>query len=126
MGETPPSLNLVVIRSRDINQAVRFYEILGLVFEKHAHGNGPEHYSSEINGMVFEIYPEQSAGATSSVRLGFQVENIEVAVKAIQGLGLTIVSPPKNSEWGRRAVVQDFDGHKVELLTPLNHDKTVD
>ena len=27
-----------------------------------------------------------------------------------------VLSPPKDSEWGRRAVVTDPDGHRVELL----------
>lgn len=48
-------LNLVVLRSLDIERARTFYEVLGLVFTKHAHGKGPEHLSAEIAGAVFEI-----------------------------------------------------------------------
>ena len=54
------SLNLVVIRSPDIERACRFYSALGLAFTKHAHGTGPEHYACEIGGIVFEIYPRKS------------------------------------------------------------------
>lgn len=50
-------INLLVIRSPDIDRAVCFYEVLGLSFEKHAHGNGPLHYACESDGFVFEIYP---------------------------------------------------------------------
>lgn len=39
--------------------------------------------------------------------------------KTIEGRSELIVSSPADSEWGRRAVVKDLDGHTVELLTPL-------
>jgi len=32
--------------------------------------------------------------------------------------GANVVSAPSDSEWGRRAVLKDFDGHTVELATP--------
>jgi hypothetical protein len=38
-------------------------------------------------------------------------------------VGAEVVSPVADSEWGRRAVVKDFDGHVVELLTPPHRDK---
>ena len=31
--------------------------------------------------------------------------------------GAEVVTPPSDSEWGRRAVVKDLDGHIVELVT---------
>lgn len=117
MDQRFPILNLVVIRSRNMDRAVQFYETLGLVFEKHAHGNGPEHYAAETGGAVFEIYPEKSAGATTAVRLGFRVNDVDDTVQKIQELGLPVTLSPVDSQWGRRAVVQDFDGHKIELLT---------
>src|SRR4051812_27334640 len=51
------SLNLLVIRSPDIDRSARFYELLGLSFTKHAHGTGPVHYAGELGSAVFEIYP---------------------------------------------------------------------
>ena len=53
------ALNLVVIRAEDIDRAAAFYGLLGLEFQKHRHGSGPEHYASEERGIVFEIYPRQ-------------------------------------------------------------------
>ena len=110
------SLNLVVIRSPDIERACRFYAALGLVFTKHGHGTGPEHYACEMDGFVFEIYPRQSEGdSTSATRLGFRVPSVDAAVAALVELGAKMVSPAKESPWGRRAVVDDVDGHRVEL-----------
>lgn len=41
--QSPPLLNLVVIRSVDLDRAEKFYNALGLLFERHSHGIGPEH-----------------------------------------------------------------------------------
>ena len=112
-------LNLVVLRSADIDRAAQFYGTLGLEFTKHRHGTGPEHYACELGDAVFEIYPRQSdRDGTSSIRIGFRVASVEALVAQLQEAGARIVSPPTNSPWGRRAVVADPDGHKVELTQP--------
>jgi hypothetical protein len=54
---TEIQLNLVVIRSHDINKSVLFCQKLGLNFIKHQHGSGLEHFVSEGSLITFEIYP---------------------------------------------------------------------
>lgn len=110
------SLNLVVIRAADMERAAAFYRLLGLTFQKHRHGSGPEHFACEMGQSVFEIYPRKDkTDSTASVRLGFSVASLHKVVAELQAAGATIVSPPKDSPWGRRAVVDDPDGHRVEL-----------
>jgi hypothetical protein len=114
-----PMLNLVVIRSSDADRATNFYSKLGLTFTKHRHGNGPEHYSAVTAGVVFEIYPQSGTGSSSlGTRIGFTVPSVDDAIKALGDDAAAIESPAKDSEWGRRAVVADPDGHRVELLQP--------
>jgi lactoylglutathione lyase len=109
-------LNLLTIRSTDIDRAVRFYETLGLRFQKHSHGNGPEHYCSEDAGLAFEIYPlEPNKLPTTDTRLGFSVTSVDLATAKLADLGARLITGPTNSPWGRRAVIADFDGHRVEL-----------
>jgi hypothetical protein len=111
-------LNLVVLRSHNIERAVLFYREIGMTFTKHAHGNGPEHYSRDAGGVIFEIYPEASQPATTiGARIGFRVESVDAVIARLAAAGAQIVSSPRDSEWGRRAVVKDFDGHSVELLS---------
>lgn len=115
-----PSLSLVVIRSRDIDRSAQFYSAIGLQLEKHRHGSGPYHFVYEQAGMVFEIYPAQNdTGSTASVRLGFQVAAVDSIVQMLVREGVTVLSSPKTSPWGRRAVVEDPDGHSVELIEPV-------
>ncbi len=118
MTSFAPRLNLLVLRSPDMHRAVEFYRALGLVFTLHAHGSGPEHYSTELSGTVLEIYPlTAKSSPTTGTRLGFAVEFVERLVSSLAARGAEIVSPPTDSEWGRRAVVRDFDGHTIELVS---------
>lgn len=110
------SISLVMIRSTNLERASGFYSTLGLEFTAHRHGSGPEHLACEMDGFVFEIYPRKDdSDSTASVRIGFRVPSVDAALEQLQGIGAKIVSPAKASEWGRRAVVDDFDGHRVEL-----------
>ena len=80
----PATINLVVIRSKDIDRAKLFYENLGLQFTKHQHGKGSEHFASTIGNVVFEIYPlRDSDHPTTSVRLGFSVESCDDATRKL-------------------------------------------
>lgn len=109
-------LNLVVIQSSNIEQAAMFYQRLGLSFIKHKHGNGLEHFASELGGVTFEIYPCRTGTvAKTAVRLGFRVSFVDSLAHELEQYGALIVSPPADSVWGRRAVVADPDGHRVEL-----------
>jgi lactoylglutathione lyase len=112
-----PTLSLVVLRSSNLERAVAFYSCFGLQFTKHRHGTGPEHFSAELSGCVFELYPESVNGpSTLGSRIGFTVTSVDAAIAALKEFPAAVVSPAKYSEWGRRAVVADPDGHRVELL----------
>jgi predicted enzyme related to lactoylglutathione lyase len=67
-------------------------------------------------GVLLEIYPAGTLPATTSVRLGFCVQSVCDTIGALQALGAVILAPAKAGEWGLRAVVEDFDGHRVELV----------
>ena len=111
------ALNLIVLRSSDIERAVAFYTRLGLKFQKHRHGNGPEHFAAELQGGVFELYSMVPEGAsTLGTRIGFKVPSIDTIIAALGDYPSAVLSPPKDSEWGRRTVLADPDGHRVELL----------
>jgi len=109
-------LNLIVIRSNNLDQAAQFYHNLGLDFVRHRHGQGAEHLSSMIGNTIFEIYPRMSAiDRTTATRIGFRVGAWEGLIDRLQQAGGTVVTPMHDSDWGRRVVIADPDGHRVEL-----------
>lgn len=108
--------NLIVIRSENAERACSFYSALGLSFNKHRHGNGPEHYAAELEGCTFEIYPlAADRPPTTETRIGFAVEEVEVTFSELLRAGGESISKPWLSDWGPRAVVRDLDGHRIEL-----------
>jgi lactoylglutathione lyase len=111
------ALNLVVLRSSDIARAAEFYTKLGLRFTRHQHGNGPEHFAAELGSGVFELYPVAPDGpSTLGTRVGFSVPSLDAAIASLAAYPGAILAAPKDSPWGRRAVIADPDGHRVELL----------
>jgi lactoylglutathione lyase len=112
--------NLVVLRSRDLEWAHSFYGALGLEFVRHSHGSGPVHLTCESGGHVFKNYPlTDEAIPTTSTRVGFSVPSVDAVYDKLIASGGRSVSRPKPSEWGRRAVVADPDGHRVEISERL-------
>ena len=112
-----PSLSLVLIRSTDPEKLAAFYAHLGMSFAKHRHGSGPEHFSAELgSGGVFEIYPRKAEDkATSATRIGFCVDSVTDACSSSILNGGRLVSEPKIGAWGMRAVIDDPEGHRIEL-----------
>ena len=110
-------ISLVVIKTDKIQQQFEFYSALGLQFDYHKHGNGPNHYASIGNKPVIEIYPLPKGvlQPDNTTRLGFTVEDLGKLVQNLRNKGIKIVSEPSNTEWGYSAVVQDLDGRKIEL-----------
>ncbi len=110
------ALNLIVIRVKDLERSRGFYETLGINFFYEQHGNGEKHLSAMLEQIVFEIYPSSNNIDISQIRLGFRVSSVDKTIEALQAIETVIVSPPKDSQWGRRAVILDPDGYKVELV----------
>ena len=91
MFAAPPVANLLVIRSSDIDRAVTFYQQMGMLFDRHSHGNGPEHFASNICGFVFEIYPQRNAeDVTTNVRIGFNVDDADGVIDLLTKLMLQL------------------------------------
>jgi len=109
-------LNLVVLRALDPEGLIPIYEALGCKFESEQHGNGPQHFSCDVDGLVLEIYPRTADDErTTAVRVGFVVGDLDHALDAAVAAGGRVVSPAKHTQWGRRAVLVDSEGHKLEL-----------
>lgn len=120
---TQISLALLVLRTSHMEASLAFYRAIGLSLVEEKHGSGPIHYSCQMGETVVEIYPETAqeildyrrGGATM---LGFRVESLKTTVIAIEQTGARLLSPPKATAWGRRAVALDPDGRAVELNEP--------
>ena len=96
---TDATLNLVVLRSAKLDRSVGFYSKLGLKFTRHRHGSAPEHFSAELPGAAFELYPLSADGPSSlGTRIGFRVPSVEAAIATLASYPGAMVSPPIDSE----------------------------
>src|SRR5947208_3160393 len=115
MPMTAVELNLVVLRSADLDRAASFYGLLGLTFVRERHGSGPEHLACQLGSVVLEIYPQADGTGTAAMGVGFRAPSVAAAVAAVRKAGAVVLSPPKDSPWGCRAVLADPDGHRIEI-----------
>lgn len=108
-------LNLIVLKTRQLAQLRSFYSALGLTFVEEKHGDGPPHLSARVGEVVIELYPlaADARAADATTRLGFSVPNLD---EVLASLGPAVGGGPRETAWGRRAVVRDPDGRKVELV----------
>jgi len=107
------SLNLLVIRCGNIERSKAFYELFGMAFAQHQHGNGPKHYASEDDSGVFEIYPTEG-GALDQTGLGFvsgDLDGLHMLLRRNQFAPREI----RDTELGRMFVVRDPDGRRIEV-----------
>src|SRR5690349_5703174 len=114
------SLTLLVLKTRQVEQLRRFYQTFGIALVEEQHGKGPVHFAGRAGAVVIEVYPlpEDGSPVDSSTRLGFAVKNVAEVIRALEGTGTKVVTPPKETPWGFQAVVKDPDGRSVELTQP--------
>ncbi len=113
-------LSLLVLRTSHIEEMLGVYRALGLAFAQEQHSNGPLHHSCDLGGTVLEIYPGNEGQtvdrkASGATMLGFRVPSVHATLSTLQSLGVSVLTPPKNSPWGRRAVIADPDGRAIEI-----------
>ena len=75
-------LSYLVLYSPDIEKLRQFYEKIGLQFKQEQHGKGPVHYSTQVEGIVLEIYPHGD-DRPKKQRIGFTIPNLEITVNQI-------------------------------------------
>lgn len=77
-------INLIVIRTANLDIILKFYNMLGLCFIEEKHGNGPIHYSCSLDGVVLEIYPATNAyPVDQSTSLGFSIPSITTMIEQL-------------------------------------------
>jgi transcriptional regulator with XRE-family HTH domain len=117
-AEPPGRVNLLVIRTQNLERARTFYSQLGLEFHREKHARGPLHYSCALDGMVLELYPTDTP--PSPVRLGLRVPAISRAMEDLVSSGCLHETPSyiSRDSGTRVCIIRDPDGNTLEL-SPL-------
>lgn len=114
------TVNLLVLRCKDIEFTRRFYEHLGLAFVEEKHGTGPRHYVWENVGFVLELYQAAEGQPPDNVRIGFSTPLLaDLAGDLRHNSDVNIVKQPYATADRLVMLLQDPDGRKVEVSQPL-------
>jgi len=115
------TVNLLVLRCKDIEVTRRFYEQLGLAFVEEKHGSGPQHYAWASGNFVLELYTAAEGQAPDNVRIGFSIPLLaDLAGDLRHNSSVTIVKQPYATADRLVMLLQDPDGRKVEVSQPLH------
>jgi len=127
------------LRVRDIERSLKFYtEILGMEVVEHLESFEPTRGKAVIlrspgSSQLLELnwYEEGSRFGTAYVNgdeldhLGFEVEDLEDAVKRLEEEGVEVVVRPGTIGGWREAFVKDPDGIWIELVQRKKSTKVV-
>jgi lactoylglutathione lyase len=102
-------LNLIVLKSGDIDKTRKFYEMLGCQFIEERHGDGPRHYSSAINDVVLEIY--QGKVANEGITIGFCVSDLSYIKNSLFAVGGSVITEPSPDK--PYLIIRDIDGRTI-------------
>ncbi len=114
----------VLLRPRDLDASVRFYEAgLGLVRYRewgHPPQRGIVYF---LGGGFLELTEGGHSEAPAGVRLWLQVADVEAAARELGDRGISIAAAPERKPWGLIEMsVVDPDGLELILIeTPLDH-----
>jgi hypothetical protein len=112
-------INLLVLRSRNMEKLKLFYGSIGIEFTTERHGEGAVHYAAQLDNAVFEIYPCRQNEQPDNCRLGLTVESLADCLKQLRLTDAKIISEPMELNGYLRAVVEDPEKRKVELRQAL-------
>jgi len=113
----------ITVNTPNLENMVRFYEILGCEFDKVKVSIGGELFRSSIRGFELSLMSIQSAqtGGYPKVMMGFRIHDLEKKVKQMTAIpGVIMILDPTDMPDGKKAILQDPDGHSVELLADVS------
>ena len=109
------SFNLLVLKAINPKNLAKSWSTFGLEFVEESHDEGPVHYACNVGSIVLEIYPRETQEAsTQGVRFGIIVDDLRDIVSNLPN-DMTLLEPVRSFDFGRRAVILDSEGHKIEL-----------
>lgn len=105
------ALAYVILRTTRLEELREFYErVFDVSFVLEQHGDGPQHYSLQLEGVVLELYPTKKEKG-SSEGLGFVVDDLARLCERIDPK--YICKDRQETGRGRLIGLKDPDGRKV-------------
>ncbi len=105
-------LGFVALRCADLEASRAFYELVGLAFVEEQHGSGPRHLSSDVAGVVVELYPAKATGDRADLAtIGLTVADLAQVERRLRDAGLVT----RWADGSATVVATDPDGRRVRI-----------
>jgi catechol 2,3-dioxygenase-like lactoylglutathione lyase family enzyme len=118
-------LSAVLLVSKDPERLAHFYrDVLGIPLEEERHDDTAKHYGCTLGDLHFAIHPaenftasdpEQTAPGVGSVKLAFEIFDMEGFLEHIRGRGVEPLYPPKPLGSSLITALRDPDGNEIEF-----------
>jgi len=118
-------LSAVLLVSKDPEKLAQFYRnVIGIPLEEEQHDDTMKHYGCELGDLHFAIHPVENFAASDpnnatqgvgSVKLAFEIFDMEGFLKHIQALGVEPLYPPKSLGSSLITALLDPDGNEIEF-----------
>lgn len=112
----------IILNSKQPENLVRFYTVLGFQFEKKSVDKGSTVWLGKSPQLYLEIFGIQESFSEKSpnVQLAFEVNDVKALIQQAKDLGAQIMVDPMNVKNGIMGIAMDPDGRSVELFQPQN------
>lgn len=128
MSQRPTEfLSAVLLVSRDPARLARFYrEVIGVELKEEEHDETQPHYGGQLGDLHFAIHPlenfagiesegSESEPQTGSVKLAFEIFDMEEFLTRLRMHGVEPLYPPKPLGTSVITAVRDPDGNVIEF-----------
>ena len=109
----------ITLNTPNLQNMVRFYEILGCQFNKVKISVGGELFRSVLKEFELSLMSIPSAELTKNpkVMMGFRVQDLDKKIAGLSMIpGVIVILEPTLMADGKKAIVLDPDGQSIELL----------
>ncbi|MGZ3696281.1 MAG: VOC family protein [Bdellovibrionota bacterium] len=113
-------VSAILLTSKNHEKLAAFYkDVVGIPLEDEEHGETLKHYGCELGDLHFAIHPvenfdDQSHGV-GSIKLAFEVFDMEAHVKKLEKHGVKLLYPPKKMGPMLITAIKDPDGNLIEF-----------
>jgi predicted enzyme related to lactoylglutathione lyase len=113
-------LSAVLLVSKNHDRLAQFYkDVVGIPLEDEQHGDTLKHYGCELGDLHFAIHPvenfQDSNHGIGSVKLAFEVFNMDAHLKKLKSHGIEPLYPPKKMGPMLITAIKDPDGNHIEF-----------
>jgi catechol 2,3-dioxygenase-like lactoylglutathione lyase family enzyme len=113
-------LSAVLLVSDNPKRLADFYrDVVGVPLREEQHGDALPHWGCTLGDIHFAIHPVETfpdrQSGTGSVKLAFTVFDIQALARRLEGSGVPLLYPPRDTRFFWSTAVRDPDGNLVEF-----------